>query len=246
MNVNVKSQYMGWMNMLILSVESSAKSASVCLYDKKIVAEYYINTEFTHSQTLTVLIESMLKVTGINIKDVDCFAVNNGPGSFTGVRIGVSAVKGMAYALDKPCVAISTLESMAYNFISDNALICACMDARRNQLYNALFDVNSGQVNRIFEDRAISINDLYNEISKIKNKDIIIVGDGAELFFDSIENTNKNIILAPDNLRFQRASSTAMCAYRKIISDQVLNAKTLLPSYLRLSQAERERNKNKS
>lgn len=228
--------------MLILSVESSAKSASVCLYDKKVIAEYYINTEFTHSQTLTILIEYMLKVTNINVKDVDYFAVNNGPGSFTGVRIGVSAVKGMSYALDKPCVAISTLESMAYNFLSDNALICACMDARRNQLYNALFDVNNGEVNRVCKDRAISIFDLYNEISKIKNKKIIIVGDGGQLFFDSVENTNKNIILAPDNLRFQRASSVAMCADKKIMSGKVLTAKTLLPSYLRLSQAERERN----
>ena len=232
--------------MLILSVDSSAKSASVCLYDKKIIAEYYINTEFTHSQTLTALIESMLNVTGVDIKDVECFAVNNGPGSFTGVRIGVSAVKGMAFALEKPCVAISTLESMAYNFIDDDVLVCACMDARRNQLYNALFDINNGQVHRICEDRAISIDDLYSEINKIKDKKIIIAGDGAELFFNSIENTHNNIKLATDNLRFQRASSVAMCADKKIISDHVLTAKTLLPSYLRLSQAERERIKNKS
>ena len=230
--------------MLILSVDSSATPASVCLYDGRVIAEYYINTRLTHSQTLVAMIESVLKVTGHTPVDVGCCAVNNGPGSFTGVRIGVSAVKGMAYAADIPCIAASTLESMAYNFLSSDAIICACMDARRMQVYNALFRVHDGCVERLCDDRAISVDKLLGELTGM-GESIILAGDGAELVYNSIQE-NKNICLAPANSRFQRASSVAMIADKRLSEGLTLNAASLMPSYLRLSQAERElQNKRK-
>ena len=230
--------------MLILSVDSSATPASVCLYDGRVIAEYYINTRLTHSQTLVAMIESVLKVTGHTPADVGCCAVNNGPGSFTGVRIGVSAVKGMAYAADIPCIAASTLESMAYNFLSSDAIICACMDARRMQVYNALFRVHDGCVERLCDDRAISVDELLSELTGMGER-IILAGDGAELVYNSIQE-NKNICLAPANSRFQRASSVAMIADKRLSEGLTLSAASLMPSYLRLSQAERElQNKRK-
>lgn len=225
--------------MLILSVDSSATPASVCLYDDKVLAEYFINTRLTHSQTLVAMIESVLKITGIKAEDIDLFAVNNGPGSFTGVRIGVSAVKGMAYAQDKPCVAVSTLHSMAYNFLTENAVVCACMDARRQQVYTALYKISEGMVEQLCDDRAISIEALVSELRSIGGK-VILVGDGAELVYNSCEELN-NVIMAPSNQRYQRASSVAMIAAEKAIKADTISAAALMPSYLRLSQAERER-----
>ena len=226
--------------MLILSVDSSASPASVCLYeDGKTVADYYLNTGFTHSRTLMAMIESVLKISDKKPGDIDVYAVNNGPGSFTGVRIGVSAVKGMAFALDKPCIAVSTLESMAYNCLCNDCIVCACMDARRNQVYNALFRVENDKVTRICDDRAISVDELLNGLSEYNEK-IILVGDGAQLVYDSAEQSN--VILAAPNIRYQRASSTAIAALDKYNRGEVLSPAALMPTYLRLSQAERERN----
>lgn len=224
--------------MLILSVDSSATPASVCLYDGKVIAEYYTNTGLTHSQTLVAMIESVLKITGHTASDIDCYAVNSGPGSFTGVRIGVSAVKGMAFAADRPCAAVSTLESMAYNYLSCDAVICACMDARRRQVYNALFRVNSACAERLCADRAIAVDELLSELNAYDEK-IILAGDGAELVYNSVQE-NSNICLAPVNNRYQRASSTAVIAAEMLEKGQTVSAAALMPSYLRLSQAERE------
>lgn len=228
------------MNMLILSVDSSASPASVCLFqDDKILSEYYINVGLTHSQTLVAMIESILQVTGIKPEDIDLYSVNNGPGSFTGVRIGVSAVKGMAYAQNKPCIAVSTLHSMAANFLSDDAIVCACMDARRHQVYNALFRVHNGKIEPLCEDRAISVDALIDEISRI-NEPVILAGDGADLVYSSIKEL-KNVRLAPANQRYQRASSVAVIAAEKAQKGELTPPASLMPSYLRLSQAERER-----
>ena len=228
------------MNMLMLSVDSSASPASVCLFeDGKILADYYLNSGFTHSQTLMAMVESVLNISGKSSQDIDVYAVNNGPGSFTGVRIGVSAVKGMAYAADKPCVAVSTLESMAYNYICQNVYVCTCMDARRNQVYNALYRVKNDIIERICEDRAIAVKDLLTELNSL-DSDIILVGDGAQLVFDSAD--DPRIHLAPPHLRFQRASAVAQAALEKYNRGETLTPAALMPSYLRLSQAERERN----
>lgn len=224
----------------MLSVDSSAAPASVCLCeDGKIIADYYLNTGFTHSQTLMAMTESVLKISGKSAADIDVYAVNSGPGSFTGVRIGVSAVKGMAYAADKPCVEVSTLESMAYNFLGSHAVICACMDARRSQVYNALFRMDGEKIERISEDRAIAIEDLLNELKAFEGE-IILIGDGSELVFNSAD--DPAVRLSSANLRFQRASSVAMAALEKYNRGECVTPAALMPRYLRLSQAERERN----
>lgn len=227
------------MNMLICSVDSSATPASVCLFeDDKIIAEYYLNTGFTHSQTLMAMLESVLKISGKRADDIDLYAVNSGPGSFTGVRIGVSAVKGMAYAQDKPCVEVSTLESMAYNFLGSHTIVCACMDARRRQIYHGLFRVDGDRIERLCEDKAIAIEELLSGLPN--GEEIILVGDGAELVYQSAE--DPAVKLAPPNLRYQRASSVALAAVETYNRGDVVSPAALMPRYLRLSQAERERN----
>ena len=225
--------------MLICSVDSSATPASVCLLENdKIIAEYYLNTGFTHSQTLMAMLESVLKISGKSADDIDLYAVNSGPGSFTGVRIGVSAVKGMAYALDKPCVEVSTLESMAYNLLGSHTIVCACMDARRRQVYHGLFRVDGDKVERLCDDTAIAVDDLLSGLPD--HEEIILVGDGAELVDQSTD--DPLITLAPPNLRYQRASSVALAAVEKYNRGEVISPAALMPRYLRLSQAERERN----
>lgn len=225
--------------MLICSVDSSATPASVCLLeDDKIIAEYYLNTGFTHSQTLMAMLESVLKISGKSADDIDLYAVNSGPGSFTGVRIGVSAVKGMAYALDKPCVEVSTLESMAYNLLGSHTIVCSCMDARRQQVYHGLFRVDGDKVERLCDDTAIAVDDLLSGLPD--HEEIILVGDGAELVDQSTD--DPLITLAPPNLRYQRASSVALAAVEKYNRGEVVSPAALMPRYLRLSQAERERN----
>ena len=227
------------MNMLICSVDSSATPASVCLLeDDRIIAEYYLNTGFTHSQTLMAMLESVLKISGKSADAIDLYAVNSGPGSFTGVRIGVSAVKGMAYALEKPCVEVSTLESMAYNLLGSHTIVCACMDARRRQVYHGLFRVDGDTIERLCDDTAIAVDDLLSGLPK--NEEIILIGDGAELVAQSTD--DPLIILAPPNLRYQRASSVALAAVEKYNRGEVVSPAALMPRYLRLSQAERERN----
>lgn len=236
------------MSMKILSLDASATSASVCIFDSndnKIIGEFYINTRLTHSETLVPMIDALLNCTKLELKDIDCFAVNTGPGSFTGIRIGVSVIKGMAMALDKPCVSISTLCSMAYNFIdADDIIVCACMDARRNQVYNALFNVKDGVVTRLCEDRAISVSDLFGELSTL-DKQVVLVGDGASLCFNQ-KPENSTVQLADVKRRYQTASSVALCALDSIDNDNTLTPAQLMPTYLRPSQAERERlNKEK-
>lgn len=236
------------MSMKILSLDSSANSASVCVYDaveSKVIGEFYINTKLTHSQTLVPMIDSLMNSANLKLSDIDVFAVNVGPGSFTGIRIGVSVIKGMAMALSKPCVATSTLESMAYNFIGyDDVIVCSCMDARRNQVYNALFNIKDNMVCRMCDDRAISVEDLHNELNSYDRR-VILVGDGANLCF-SQKSDDSRVELAKPNNRYQTASSVALCADVAIKNNNVITAQALMPSYLRPSQAERERqNKEK-
>lgn len=229
--------------MRILAVDSSAVSASCGIYDDKTVkSEFYMNIGLTHSQTLMPMVDAAIKYSSIDLDSVDYFAVSYGPGSFTGIRIGVAAVKGMAFAKNKKCIGISTLEAIAYNFCGymDNVIICSSMDARRQQVYNALFELNNGKVNRITEDRAISIENLKNELAQY-NKKIILAGDGAVLCYESCKDLY-NVALSPTNLRYQRSYGVALAAYEKLINDEniAIDSDKLVPVYLRPSQAERE------
>jgi len=232
--------------MLILSIDSSATAASVALTEEgKLVGEFFVNTSFTHSVTLVPMIENLLSVTGKSVADIGMIAVSNGPGSFTGVRIGVSVAKGIAFPEDIPCMAVSTLESMAYNLISADCIVCAVMDARRNQVYNAMFKVENGKVQRLCDDRAVAIADLKEEIiSKYSDRRVILVGDGTDVTLREFgeDSALQNVESAPDTLRFQTASSVAISASVRLAEgEEPVNSSDLLPSYLRLSQAERER-----
>ena len=224
--------------MLILALESSAKAASVALMeDESLIAQYSQCSGLTHSRTLLPMVEDMLKNTEKKIADVDLIAVAHGPGSFTGIRIGVSTVKGLAWASDKKCVGVSTLEAMAWHGVSAGGLICPVMDARRSQVYNALFETDGdGRPVRLTEDRAVSLAELAGELKDYECAPLL-VGDGAKLTYDYLTNEGIACRMAPANLLYQSAWGVGMAALGKDAG----SADDLLPVYLRLSQAERER-----
>ena len=166
--------------MRILAFESSAKAAGTALLeDGSLRAEAYQNSGMTHSCTLMQMAEDMLRTAGLTVQDIDAAAVAAGPGSFTGVRIGAAAAKGLAWGREIPCYGVSTLESMALGAACTDGIYCCCMDARRAQVYNAIFEAAAGELCRLTEDRAISIEELYEDLAKIDKK-IILVGDGAD------------------------------------------------------------------
>ena len=186
-------------------------------------------------------------VTGKTVSDIDMVAVSNGPGSFTGVRIGVSVAKGIAFPDDLPCMAVSTLESMAYNLVLTDCVVCAVMDARCNQVYTATFDCLNGEMKRLTEDEAITIDELTERL-KTQDKQIVLIGDGANVCYNKMKDELPNIEIAPLNIRYQSASSVCIIASEMLEKDENLSISPdeLLPCYLRLSQAERElKNKNK-
>ncbi len=237
--------------MLILGLDSSAIAGSCALCDItedscKIIAGSFINTKQTHSQTLLPMVENMLKCTETDIKQIERLAITSGPGSFTGIRIGVSAVKGLSFALGIPCVGVSTLHALAYNLLGIDCVACAVMDARCNQFYNALFRIKGNNIERLTEDRAIFAEDLKQELKAYQSDRVILVGDGAELANKLLNNTQDEenrqlnsvqLELAPIALRYQKAESVCLAAREY----KTVTAKELLPQYLRLPQAERER-----
>lgn len=225
-------------NMLILALDSSAAPASAALLeDGKILSEFYINTKQTHSQTLMPMVESVLKLTNKTLDDVTCMAVSAGPGSFTGVRIGVSCVKGLSMTRNIPCAGVSTLRAMAENARQLTGIVCAVMDARCGQVYNALFRAESGKLTRLCDDRALPIAELLEECKTFTEK-IYLVGDGAELCYKTFAAIRAELL--QPQLRFQRASGVAMAAQEMIENGQTVTPDTLMPIYLRLPQAERE------
>ena len=227
--------------MLILAFETTAKAGSVALLEGgKLLAESYQNTGLTHSQTLMVMAEDMLKASGKTMADVSAVAVAEGPGSFTGVRIGVAAAKGLAWGGQIPCYGVSTLESMALTLGAYQGYVCPVMDARRSQVYNALFYVNCGQVERVTEDRAIALTGLAEELKDL-SEPIFLVGDGSNLTFNTLKDTIPSLVLPPEHRMHQRASGVALAAAKKIAAGDAGDGAALTPNYLRLSQAERER-----
>ena len=232
--------------MLILAFETSAKAASVALHDGKVLlGESYQNTGLTHSQTLMVMAEDLLKQCGKSARDVTAVAVAEGPGSFTGVRIGVAAAKGFAWGGQLPCYGISTLEAMAASLGIYSGYVCPVMDARRSQVYNALFHVNRGQRERIREDRAISLQELGEELQNLTDP-IFLVGDGSILCYNSLSERVPGLVLPPEHRMHQRAVGVALLAAEKIASGEVGDGASLTPNYLRLSQAEREKLERKT
>ncbi len=230
--------------MKILAIDTSAKAASVCIaQEDKIIGEFFINTSLTHSQTLMPMIEQLCKNAQTPISEIGAVAVNAGPGSFTGVRIGVAAAKGLAFAHSLPCAAVSTLESMAYNAIGSDCIVCAVMDARCSQVYNAVFRVRDEKIERLCDDRALSLADLEQDLKSYSGEKVMLIGDGAEISFEFLRNSLPNVILAPANIRIQKSSSTALAAFKSINEGGLITDEKLMPVYLRLPQAQRELNK---
>ena len=227
--------------MKILALESSAAACSAALCeDEELIAQSYQNSGLTHSRTLMPMVERLLENCGASLAEVDVVAVAAGPGSFTGVRIGVSTAKGLAWPAEKPCAGTSTLESMAWPLAHMGMEICAVMDARRHQVYNARFRGTGDGLERLAPDRAIGLDELAEEVKK-SGKPQILVGDGALLCYTTFKEQGLDVRLAPPHLRLQSAWGVARAALEQARAGALTDAQGLTPAYHRLSQAERER-----
>lgn len=227
--------------MRVLALETSAKSVSCAVTeDGGVLARSFQCTGLTHSRTLLPMVDAMLQNAEIAPESIDLYAVAAGPGSFTGLRIGVSAIKGMAWAADKPCVGVSTLYAMAHNLAHADALLVCAMDARRSQIYNALFAAGGGALTRLTPDRAIGLDELAAQL-RDEPRRILVLGDGAKLACDSLTEHGVACALAPAPLRYQDAVGVALAAREAAERGEACRAQELSISYLRVSQAERER-----
>ena len=225
--------------MTILAIESSAVSAGCAVSsDSRILSSGFVNVGLTHSQTLMPLISDTLRGSGLSLNDIDFIAVSAGPGSFTGGRIGVCTAKGIAFTEQKPCVAVSTLEAIAQNMTGFGGWCCPVMDARRGQVYNAMFSLDGG-LERMMDDRAVAVDELAAEISAM-NGIVWLCGDGAELCWERMKESVPNVRLAPVQLRFQNGCGVALAAERIAAAGGAVHSSRLVPVYLRLPQAERE------
>lgn len=229
--------------MKILGFDSAAKTASVALTDDgRLVSEFYLDSGFTHSETVLPMAKALLEIAGTKPEEIDVFAVNCGPGSFTGLRIGIAAVKAMAMSLDKPCAVVSTLEALAANLLGHSGIICPVMDARCNQMYTAFFKSDGETLSRICDDRTVSTDALFEDIKKIfaeGGEKIMLVGDGAEIcarrFGEELAEA------APPQLVKGHAFSVCRIAEKQSAAGALVTAAELVPNYLKLAQAEKEK-----
>ncbi len=226
--------------MLILGLDTTSVTASVALADIENgraikYSVFSVKTEMKHSEHIMLMIDEALKLYGADISDVELFAVTNAPGSFTGVRIGVTTIKGLSFASGKPCVAVSSLEAVAYNQ-STETVICPMMDARRNQFYYAFFKWENDSLVRLCDDSADSYETVADLIDKYKN--VVVCGDGTDVF-KNLYDGKSNIFYAKDSVREQNALAVALCGYEKYKNNNTLSCGDLNPLYLRPSQAER-------
>ena len=229
------------MKMYTLAFDSAAKVASVAVMaDDKIVASYNIDNGLTQSELLLPMAEDMLKSLGLKFSDIGLFATSVGPGSFTGVRIGVSLVKGLAFGRGVPCVSVSTLDGLAENLNGLSGIIVPCMDARRSQVYTAIYSSDGEKISKLTEDMAISITELYERLSA-HDEDIYIVGDGYDIVKKKLFELGLQVKNTPRDIRLENAASVARIAYRKYAAGEHISDRELSPTYLRLPQAERER-----
>lgn len=228
--------------MIILAFDGTAKIASVAVsQDERNLALYNIDNGLTQSELLLPMAENALKALKLSFSDVDILATSVGPGSFTGVRIGTALIKGIAFAKGTPCVAVSTLDALAENLSGTVGIIVPCMDARRNQVYSAIFRSDGQSITRLTEDRAISIPDLAEELKSYDGEDVYLVGDGYEVAYKGLTSSEISLKRTPPALILENAASVARVAYREYKSGNYTDDSSLLPTYLRLPQAERER-----
>ena len=227
--------------MKVLGIESSSLVASVAVVSGDVLtAEYTVNFKKTHSQTLLPMIDEVSRMLELDPGTLDAIAVSGGPGSFTGLRIGIAAVKGLAWAADKPCLGVSTLEAMAQNAAHIDGLIVGAMDARRSQVYNAVFEAKGGELTRLTPDRAISLEELCAQLQG-KQQPITVLGDGGVLCYRYLEEHGVKCSLAPSMLLYQSAVGVGLAAERAYARGEAVSAQELLPVYLRPAQAERLR-----
>ena len=228
--------------MKVLGIESSSLVASVAVVSGDVLtAEYTVNFKKTHSQTLLPMIDEVSRMLELDPGTLDAIAVSGGPGSFTGLRIGIAAVKGLAWAADKPCLGISTLEAMVENIAHLNGLVVGAMDARRAQVYNAVFEAKDGVLTRLTPDRAISLEELCAQLMG-KDQPITVLGDGGMLCQRYLTEHGVKCSLAPAALLYQNAVGVGLAAERAYARGETVSAQELLPVYLRPAQAERLRN----
>ena len=225
--------------MKVLAIDTSALTATAAiLSDDTLLGEMSTTTKLTHSQTIMPMIDELLRKVSLDISDIDLFACSEGPGSFTGLRIGIGTIKGLAYGLGKNVVGVSTLESLAHNIDVTDLVICPIMDARRGQVYNAIYKYEDEKLECITEPRALSIEELCAELTERT----IFVGDGVNVHKGKIKELlgNKAVFASPQNL-LQRAGSVAYASLNK----EAVSAEDLTAVYLRKPQAEREREERK-
>ncbi len=224
--------------MKILAIDTSAIPSSCAIVeDDTVLASSYNHTAQTHSQTLMPMVEQTLKQTALTVRDIDLLSVSAGPGSFTGVRIGVAAVKGLAFTFDTPCAGVSTLAAIARNAegIGFRGVVCAAMDARCKQVYTACFSSEDGTIGRLTKDEALPLEELKARLLAYKQP-IMLFGDGARLCYEEFKDDLSDVLLAPEHLRYQHAIGVA----REARFAAAVKAEALQPIYLRLPQAERE------
>ena len=228
--------------MRILAFDGTAKAASVAVLDsERVLASYTVDNGLTQSELLLPMAEDMLKALHLSFSDVGLFAVAEGPGSFTGVRIGAALVKGLAFGRDIPCVGVSTLEALAENISPLEGILVPCMDARRGQVYSATFISDGCEVKRVTEDRAIAIKELAEELMREGDKRIYLSGDGYEVARRGLMAAGVKAQVTPGMLINESAASVGLVALRKYKRGEAVSDKEIAPTYLRMPQAERER-----
>ena len=228
--------------MITLAFDSVAKIASVALCDgERVLAEYSIDNGMTQSELLLPMAESILSSVGLSFSDVELYACTTGPGSFTGVRIGVSLIKGLAFGKGTPCVSVSSLDSLAENAAGLTGVIVPVMDARRSQVYTAIFESDGESLTRVSEDMAIPLSTLAELLKKYDGMPIYLIGDGYGVATAALPSLGVSLCNTPEGIRGQSAASCAKVAYRKYLNGEVIADTELAPTYLRLPQAERER-----
>ncbi len=225
--------------MIVLSVDSSSKVATVAiLKDDVLLGEYILNDKREHSVILMTLIENLLKECNLTIDDIDGYVVSKGPGSFTGLRIGMATVKGMSFGNNKPYISISSLDALAYNLISFNGIICPIMDALRENVYTALYKNNNDSLEKIMDYTALDIDELVN-LLKSKNEEVIFVGDGLYKHKKYICDNFPKAHFAPVHLNIIRASSLGELGLN-LLRNGICDDSNSAPIYLKKPQAERE------
>ncbi len=226
--------------MTVLAIDTSSSVAAVAVSrDGVLLGEYTLNNGLTHSQRLLPMVDELLKSLNMTIKDIDAFACSTGPGSFTGLRIGIASVKGFAFAGNKPCVSVSGLEAMAYNHIHTDYIICPLMDARAGQVYNAAYRRYRGKLKMIIPPRAVEIETVIRELSET-GKTVLFLGDGVKPNLEIIKTLGEKAVIGEFNNNMQRAATIALIAEEKIKKSEIVSGQELEAEYLRKSQAERE------